>query len=169
MEVSDSGEKVVDQFRDPRPGHAILLAASLKRASPEFDDPVAERRKGPTVGLHRIVSEVAGEDLLQPFSLLGNRLMPPLSHLGFHLLELGQQAVAPGFPFEQEFPIATDAADEGKAQKVESLRFSESALSASVRRKAAKLDQAGLLRVEGQRELLQGTSKNCDLREFVRV
>jgi hypothetical protein len=34
--------------------------------------------------------------------------MPPLSHLGFHLLELGQQAVTLGFPFEQEFPIATD-------------------------------------------------------------
>jgi hypothetical protein len=33
------------------------------------------------------------------------------AHLGFHLLELGQQAVTPGFPFEQEFPIATDAAE----------------------------------------------------------
>jgi hypothetical protein len=128
MEVSDSGEKFVDQFRDPRPGHAILLAAPLKRASPEFDDPVAERRKGPTVGLHRIICEIAGEDLLQPISLLGNRLMPPLSHLGLHLFELGQQAVTPGFPFEQKFPIATDAADEGEAQKVESLRFSEPAL-----------------------------------------
>ena len=134
MEGSDSGEKFVDQFRDTHPGHAILLAAPLKRASPEFDDPVAERRKGLTVGLHRIVSEIAGEDLLQPFSLLGNRLMPPLSHLGFHLLELGQQAVTPGFPFKQEFPIATDAADEREAQKVESLRFSEAALSSSVRR-----------------------------------
>jgi hypothetical protein len=34
MQVSDSGEKVVDQFRDPRPGHAILLTASPERASP---------------------------------------------------------------------------------------------------------------------------------------
>ena len=48
MEVSNPGEKVVDQFRHPRPGHASLLAASLKRAHPEFDDPIAEPRKGPT-------------------------------------------------------------------------------------------------------------------------
>ena len=34
--------------------------------------------------------------------------MPPPSHLLLHLLELGQQAVTPGFPFEQEFPVATD-------------------------------------------------------------
>jgi hypothetical protein len=88
-------------------------------------------------------------------SLLGNRLMPPLSHLPFHLLELSPQAVAPGLPFKQEFAVAACAANEGKAEKVESLRFSEAALLSSVRREAAKLDQAGLLRIEGQRELLQ--------------
>ena len=81
--------------------------------------------------------------------------MPLSSHLLFHLLELSQQAVAPGLPFEQEFAVATSAANEGKAEKVESFRFSEAALSASVRREAAKLDQAGLVRMEGQRELPQ--------------
>jgi hypothetical protein len=67
--------------------------------------------------------------------------MPPPSHLLFHLLELSPQAVAPGLPFEQEFTVAASAANEGKAEKVESLRFPESALSTSVRREAAKLDQ----------------------------
>src|SRR5215475_14450746 len=45
--------------------------------------------------------------------------------------------------------------DEGKAKKVEGLRFSEPAMSSSFRREAAELDQAGLVRIERQRELLE--------------
>ena len=74
--------------------------------------------------------------------------MPPSPHLLFHLLELGPQAIATGLPFKQEFAVATGAANEGKAQKVESLRFSKPEPSPSVRREAAKLDQASLVRVE---------------------
>ena len=42
----------------------------------------------------------------------------------------------------------------GEPQELEGLRLSEPAPGASVHRMAAKLDQAGLLRIERQRELL---------------
>ena len=93
MEDSDPGEKVIYQLRDPLPVRAILLAAPVKRAAPEVDDPIAERRECPTIGRNCVVCEKAGKHLLQPFSLLGNWLMLPLSHLLFHFLELGPQAV----------------------------------------------------------------------------
>jgi hypothetical protein len=47
------------------------------------------------------------------------------------------------------------AADQHKAQEFEGLRFTEPALFAVLRRMAAELDQAGLVRVQRQRELPQ--------------
>ena len=55
-------------------------------------------------------------------------------------------AIAPCCPFDKELPTAVAFTDEGKAEKVEGLRFSEPTMSASFRRKAAELDQAGLFR-----------------------
>jgi hypothetical protein len=74
--------------------------------------------------------------------------MPSPSHLLLNFPELSSHAVASGFPFDLELTPAACSADEGKAEKVEGFRFSEPALSASLRRKAAELDQAGLLRME---------------------
>ena len=51
-------------------------------------------------------------------------------------------------PLEQEVALTGFAADEGKAQEVEGLRFAEPALRASGRRVAAELDQAGLVRMQ---------------------
>jgi hypothetical protein len=47
-------------------------------------------------------------------------------------------------PCVPKLPTTVAFADEGKAKKVEGLRFSEPAMSSSFRRKAAELDQAGL-------------------------
>src|SRR5213078_3681608 len=51
--------------------------------------------------------------------------MPSLSHLLLNFLELRPHAVASGFPFDLELSAAACSADEGEAQKVEGLRFSE--------------------------------------------
>ena len=64
-------------------------------------------------------------------------------------------AIAPCCSFDKELPTAVAFTDEGKARKVEGLRSSEPAMSSSFRRKAAELDQAGLVRIERQRELLE--------------
>src|SRR5215471_11762813 len=80
--------------------------------------------------------------------LFGDRVMPSLSHLLLNFLELRPHAVASGFPFDLELSAAACSADEGEAQKVEGLRFSEPPMSAALHCEAAELDQTGLLRME---------------------
>src|SRR3954447_26998059 len=75
MENLGHGEILVGYLQDPFPRRPILLAAAPKRTPPQADDMVAERREGPAVGGHLVVGEVAGDDLLQPFPLLGDRLV----------------------------------------------------------------------------------------------
>jgi hypothetical protein len=49
-----------------------------------------------------VVVEVAGDDLLQPTSLLGNRLMNAPSQFLFDGLQLCLHAIPPGLPFDLE-------------------------------------------------------------------
>src|SRR5262249_15862914 len=58
--------------------------------------------------------------------------MPSLSHLLLNFLELCPHAVASGFPFDLELSAAACSADEGEAQKLEGLRFSEAPMSAAL-------------------------------------
>jgi hypothetical protein len=75
--------------------------------------------------------------------------MPSPSHLLLNFPELGPHAVASGFPFDLELTTTNAcSADEGEAKKVEGFRFPLPASSASLRSEAAKLDQAGFLRME---------------------
>src|SRR5205823_8746057 len=69
--------------------------------------------------------------------------MPSLSHLLLNFLELRPHAVASGFPFHLELSAAACSADEGEAQKIEGLRFSEPSMSAALHCEAAELDQTG--------------------------
>src|SRR5208337_963648 len=55
-------------------------------------------------------------------------------------------------PVELEGSLARFAADEGEAQERKGLRFAEPASLAVDRRKAAELNQAGLVRVKRQRK-----------------
>src|SRR6266481_2040059 len=63
--------------------------------------------------------------------------MPSLSHLLLNFLKLHPHAVASGFPFDLELSAAACSADEGEAQKVEGLRFSEPPMSAALHLEAA--------------------------------
>src|SRR5712671_7634029 len=102
-----------------------------------------------------MIGEEASDHLLEPGPLLGDRLVHAPSQFLLDPPERCPHAIAPCCSFDKELPTAVAFTDEGKAEKVEGLRFSEPAMSASFRRKAAKLDQAGLVRVERQRELLE--------------
>src|SRR3982751_369083 len=102
-----------------------------------------------------MVAVVAFQDLPQPMPLFRDGLVPTPSQLFLDLPEPRPHAVAPGLPLEQEASLAGSAADEGEAQEGEGLRLAEPAPGASGRRLAAELDQAGLLRMQRQRELLQ--------------
>src|SRR6266516_3148365 len=68
--------------------------------------------------------------------------MPSLSHLHLNFFELRPHAVASGFPFDLELSAAACSADEGEAQKVEGLRFSEPPMSAALHCEAAELPQS---------------------------
>src|SRR5438552_3581507 len=142
------GQPVVRQPPDPVPACAIFLTASPERASPEVNDMDAEGGERATVGRHGEVIEVAFDDLPQPFSLDGNRLMHTLPQLLLDGLHLRPQAVAARLPFDQELAAPRLAADEGEAEEVEGLRLAEPTPLAVLRRKASKLDQPGLLRMQ---------------------
>ena len=71
------------------------------------------------------------------------------------LRELRLQSVASGLPLELEVSSTRFAADEGEAQDSEGLRFAEPASFTVGRRMTTKLDQAGFVRMERQRELLE--------------
>jgi hypothetical protein len=60
-----------------------------------------------------VVVEVAGDDLLQLSSLLGNRLMHAPSQFLFDGLQLYPHAIPPRLPFDLEFAPASFAADKG--------------------------------------------------------
>ena len=86
--------------------------------------------------------------------------LPPQLLLDF--LELGPHAVPPGFPLEQKFAPAAVAADMGEPQEIESFRFTKPAPFAVRRSIAAELDQAGLVWMELQSELLEPRSHRIE-------
>src|SRR5690242_7100892 len=162
MKDPGRGEIIVGYLQDPFSRRPVLLTAAPKRAPPQVDDMVAERCECLTVGRHCVVGEVAGDDLLQPFPLLGDRLLHPPLELLLDLLELRPLAIPAGFPVDQEMSPARDAADEDKAQEREGFRLAEAAPFAVAGRKTTELDQPGLLRVERQRELLKPVAHHVE-------
>jgi hypothetical protein len=132
MEDAWPGKPVIREHRETGPGLTTLLAVSAEKPPPSCGYPVTELHERVAVGRHGVVPEVAGDHLLEPFSLLGNRLVHALSQFLFDRLELCPHAVAPGLPFDQEATPAGFAADEGEAQEVEGLRLCEPAAFAAV-------------------------------------
>ena len=120
------------------------MAAVFEHTPPEQGNTVTEHAECATVGRHRVVVEVAFDDLPQPFSLYGYRLVHPLSQLLFDGFQLRSHTVLPGFtPYEELAPTRL-AADKTEAQEVEGLRFAQPAPLAVDRGEAAKLNQSGL-------------------------
>lgn len=87
------------------------------------------------------------DDLPQPFSLLGDRPVHPPPQVRLDVLELRPHAVASCLPLKLEVPFACFPADEREPQEGEGLRFTDPALLAIDRRKATKLNQAGLVAI----------------------
>src|SRR5262249_42831244 len=79
MEDARFREPILDQPHDPFHRRPIFLASPPQRAPPEMGDMEMERGQPRSICRHRVIVEVAGDDLLQPLPLLGNRLMHPPS------------------------------------------------------------------------------------------
>src|SRR3954451_9368111 len=101
-----------------------------------------------------MVGVVAGDDLPQPLPLPGNGLGHPPSQLLLDHPELRLHAVAAGLPIDLEVSSTRLATNEGKAQERAGLRLAKPAPRSVRRCLAAELNQAGLVRVQRQRELL---------------
>jgi hypothetical protein len=101
-----------------------------------------------------VIVEVSGDDLSQPLSLFGNWLMHAPPQFLLDGLQLDPHAIPTGLPFDLEFTPASFIADEDEAQEGEGLRFAEPAPLSVLHRKAAELDEPGLLRMKRQRKLL---------------
>jgi hypothetical protein len=131
------------------------MAAVLEHAPPELCDTVTEHAECVTISRHRVEVEVAFDDLRQPFSLHGYRLVHPLSQLLFDGFQLRPHAVLPGFTQHKELAPTRLAAVKSEAQEAEGLRFAQPAPLAIDRREAAKLNQSGLFRMKRQREAFE--------------
>src|SRR5205809_6630233 len=121
MKDARFGKEVVCQPSDPLPRRAIFLTAPPQRAYPEIDDAEAEGDERATVGRHRMVVEVSGDDSFQPLSLCRDWLMHSPPQLLFDHLQLRPQAIGPGLPLDLELAPTRLAADEDEAQEAEGL------------------------------------------------
>src|ERR1051325_6487069 len=95
-----------------------------------------------------MIGEVAIDDAPEPSPLVGDRLVHAPLQLLLDLLEVHPHAGGPALSLELDLPGLFLAADEGEAQEAEGLRLAEPAPFAALRRKATKLDEPGLLRVQ---------------------
>src|SRR4030088_3403032 len=141
------------------PREAVLLATTQQRAQPDALHIIVECSQCRAVGRHGMIGEKASDHPLEPGPLLGDRLVHAPAQFLPDPPERCPHAIAPCCSFDKELPTAVAFTYEGKAKKVEGLRFSEPATSASFRRKAAELDQAGLVRIERQRGRRRGMKK----------
>src|SRR6202049_1904333 len=141
--------------RPPRSTLFPYTTLFRSRSTPEVGHVMPERRKRPTICGDRIIGEVACNDLPQPVSLIWDSLVHSLPQLLLDFLELRPHAVAPGLPLKLEGSPSRFAADEGEAQESEGLRSTDAAFLAVDCRVAAELNQAGLVRMERQRECLE--------------
>ena len=119
---------------------------------------MSERTQGPHVGGHRVVREEAGHHRPQPASLFRDRRVHAAAQLFLDLPEFRPHAITPRLALELECPAPRRAADEREPQEGEGLRFAQTTPPASLRRKAAELQQAGLFPVQLEPELLKPRS-----------
>ena len=115
MKVARLREPVVGQFRHPFPRETVFLTTPPKRAVPEPYHVAAESADTRAVRGNRVIGKVAPDDLRQPASLLGYRLMHALTQLLLDLLEFRLHAVAPALSMYEELAPERLSADEEKA------------------------------------------------------
>src|SRR5262245_3785618 len=154
VEVAWLWEPVIGQALHPFPRETIFLAPPPKRAVPEPYHIATESADTRAVRGNRVIGKVGPDDLPQPTSLFGYRLMHALAQLLLDLFEFHLHAIAPGLSLYDELAPMRLAADEDEAEELEGLRLSKPRPCAPDRRMAAKLDQAGLVRMQRKRKLL---------------
>ena len=148
MKDARDRQEVRRESSESIPGGVVLLAATLKRASPEVHDMVPKRTQARDVGGYRVVGEVAAHHLTQPLSLLRDRFVHTAPQFGLDGSQLRTHPIPARLPLKLEEAPSGAATDVSETKKVERLRFTK-ATPRSIRcRKAAELDQASLVRMQ---------------------
>ncbi len=109
------GEPFVDELLCSPPLKAVLLAASPERAQPEALDVLEKCTECRPVSRNGMVGKVAFDNLRQPLTLLGDRLVHASPQLLLDFFELRPQSFALGFPPDDELSPTAATADQGKA------------------------------------------------------
>ena len=133
----------------------VPLAAAFERAVPEVRDVIPEGIEAAGVRGHRVIGEEPAHHLAQPVSLCGNGLVPSLQKLPFDSAQGRSHPISARLAFQQERTATGATTEVGEAEEREALRFAQATPDPAFGRKAAKLDQASLLWVQQQRELLE--------------
>src|SRR6266849_3672706 len=132
------------------------LAASPQTSEPDYAAVITEGRQQVCVGRHREVGEVACHHGPEPPSLLVDRRMPEpsqclldLPELGFHSLSL---CLAPELEVGAVLPGGAVVC---QPQEIERFRLALAPLCPALGSVSAELKEAGLFRVQAERELRQ--------------
>ena len=161
MKNARCGQKVSRKASESSPGGVVLLATALKRTSPEVHDMVPKCTQARDVGGHRVVGEVSAHHLAQPVTLLRDRFVHASPQFFLDGSQLGPHPVPARLPLKLEEAPSGAATDVSEPKKVERLRFSKATPRSILGRKAAELDQARLVRMQRECELLHPLVQCC--------
>jgi hypothetical protein len=160
MQDTLGGNPAVDQHLESPPVHAGLLTAEAQLPPPEADDPSPEGPQGTPVARHRMVVEIPLNDRLEPWPRLGRGLMSAWAELLLDRFQLRHHAPTRRLAADREVArLSVPLADVREAQKVERFRLAFAPLLAVGDGVWPTLDQACLLRLELQPELVQAVSQ----------
>src|SRR5262249_42644048 len=117
VEVARLREPVVGQSRHPFPRETVFLATAPERAMPEPYHIAMECDDRRAVRRNSVIGKVASDDLSQPTSLFGYRLVHTLAQLLLDLRELRLHAVAPTLTMHEELTVARLTANEDETPR----------------------------------------------------
>src|SRR5260370_24096387 len=138
------------------PRHPAPLSATSNHPQPALANLEPKTPETGEIAGYGVIGSVALHHTPQPFPDFRQRLMHPLPKRGLHLFQLGEESLSDGFAQHEELAVLPGlSAYVREPQEVKRLRFALSPLLSVYGRKPPKLNQAGLVRMKFQLELLQ--------------
>src|SRR5216683_5203296 len=120
--------EALDQAMHPLPSHRALLAAPRQRSMPVTAHFIAKPCNGPPVAADTVVLAVTTYYRSQPSAYLWDWFVPASPQLGFHLFELGPQAIRRGMPMHPGLSLPGPPTAVDETQELKRLRFPLSSL-----------------------------------------
>ncbi len=139
----------------PLPPHQAFLTTSGQRSVPVSAHFVAKPCTGPEIARNAVVLAVATYYRSQPLAHFWDWIVPASLQLGFHLFELGPQAICRCLPMHQELSRPGPPTAVAEPKELEGLRFPLSSLLSVLGGISPKLQQARLVRVQRQANVPQ--------------